>query len=175
MPDLVDYFSGAEGLIVDIRSNTGGEDRGGQAIASYFTDQGRLYMTSSIKNGPGPDDFTPPEDWYITPKAKTLEQPLVLLTNPATISAGETLALAMLSLPQLTSMGDTTTGAFANAVTRELPNGWLYTISIGDWRTGDGQSYEGLGIPPDSLVQNQANEIRSGQDKVLEAAISAFQ
>jgi hypothetical protein len=174
MPTIVDHFRDAKGIIIDIRSNTGGEDRGGQAFASYFTDQTRLYMTTSIKNGPGPDDFTPLQEWYITPQDKHLLQPLVLLTNRATVSAAETLTLAMRSLPQLTMLGDTTTGAFSNAVNRELPNGWLYSMSIGDWRAADGTSYEGKGIPPTVVIQNKATELRSGQDKVLEAAIASF-
>lgn len=174
MPAIVDYFRRAKGIIIDIRNNTGGEDRGGQAFASYFTSQERLYMTTSIKNGPGPDDFTTPDHWYIRPKGNPLNQPLILLTNRSTVSAGETLALAMLSLPQLTIMGDTTTGAFSNAVNRELPNGWLYSMSIGDWRAADGTSYEGQGIPPTVVVQNQAAELRLGQDKTLEAALESF-
>jgi len=174
MPTIVDFFRDTKGIIVDIRSNTGGEDRGGQAFASYFTDQPRLYMTTSIKNGPGPDDFTPLEEWYLTPQGSPLLQPLVLLTNRSTVSAGETLALAMRILPQLTTLGDTTTGAFSNAVNRELPNGWLYSMSIGDWRAADGTSYEGRGIPPTLVIQNQATELRLGQDKVLEAAIAYF-
>lgn len=171
MPDVLDYFKNAKSLIIDIRVNTGGEDRGGQAIASYFTDQKRLYMTSSIKNGPGRDDFTTPEKWYIEPKPTTFSGPLYLLTNRSTVSAGETLTLAMRSLPQLTILGDTTTGAFANAITRELPNGWLYSMSIGEWKAADGTSYEGQGIPPDIVIQNEQQVLLGGKDQALEKAI----
>ena len=171
MPEILDYFKNAKSLIVDVRVNTGGEDRGGQAIASYFTDQRRLYMTSSIKNGPGKDDFTTPEEWYIEPKPIIFDGPLYLLTNRSTISAGETLTLAMRSLPQLTTLGDTTSGAFANAITRELPNGWLYSMSIGEWKAADGTSFEGQGIPPNIVVQNQEDVLLGGTDQALEAAI----
>ena len=171
MEDVIAHLSSASAIVVDIRNNTGGEDRGGQAIASYFTDEERLYMTNSIKNGPGPDDFTAPMEWYIRPKGFTFNQPLVLLTNRVTVSAGETLALAMRTLPQLTSVGDTTTGAFSNAVPRELPNGWLYTLSIGDWRAADGTSYEGIGLAPDIRVLNTSAALLQGQDQCLETAI----
>lgn len=175
MPDIVEFFKNATGIVVDIRNNTGGEDRGGQAMASYFTDEKRLYMTTSIKDGPGPDDFTSPEEWFIEPKSERLDQPLVLLTNPVVISAAETLCLAMRTLPQLTMLGDTTTGAFSNAINRELPNGWLYSMSIGDWRLPDGSSLEGIGIAPDILIQNTVDEIRGGTDKALEEAIDELQ
>ncbi|MEQ9440881.1 MAG: S41 family peptidase [Cyclobacteriaceae bacterium] len=55
---------------------------------------------------------------------------MLLLTNRYTISAGETFTLAMHSFNQVTQMGDTTTGAFSDAVGRELPNGWMF--SLGD-------------------------------------------
>ncbi|RMF00768.1 MAG: peptidase S41 [Bacteroidetes bacterium] len=171
MPDIVSFFQSATGLVIDVRSNSGGEDRGGQAIASYFTDERRHYMTNRIKNGPGANDFTDPMEWYINPQEEALLQPLVLLTNRATVSAGETLVLAMRSLPQLTIVGDTTQGAFSNALPRELPNGWLYSISIGDWRAADGTSFEGRGIPPDTLVQNQSHDLATGTDQALEVAL----
>jgi C-terminal processing protease CtpA/Prc len=175
MPEIIDYFKNAKSLIIDIRVNTGGEDRGGQAMASYFTDQMRLYMTSSVKDGPGPDDFTTPEQWYLDPKPTIFSGSLFLLTNRSTVSAGETLALAMRSLPQLSSVGDTTTGAFANAITRELPNGWLYSMSIGEWRAADGTSFEGQGIPPDLVIQNDQATLLQGIDQALEKALEMAQ
>ncbi|MEO0341439.1 MAG: S41 family peptidase [Bacteroidota bacterium] len=123
MPDIIQDLQNVEHLIVDIRNNTGGEDRGSQAITSYFTDQRRPFMQVSIKNGPDRDDFTTPETWYIEPKGITYDGPIMLLTNRHTVSAGETLTMAMNTLPQVTSVGDTTMGAFSNAAFGELPNG----------------------------------------------------
>ena len=175
MEDVYNHLARSTSIIVDIRNNTGGEDRGGQAIASYFTDQERLYMTNSIKNGPGPNDFTAPMKWYISPKEQTFDQELVLLTNRSTVSAGETLALAMRTLPQLITVGDLTQGAFSNTATRELPKGWLYSLSIGDWRAADGTSYEGIGLPPDTVVLNQVADLQQGVDQVLETALDLLQ
>lgn len=175
MPAIIDYFRDATGLVVDIRGEYGGEDRGGQALAAYFADQRRLYMTTSIKDGPEPDDFTTPEEWHIAPASATFNGPIALLTHRPTISARETYALAMRVLPRVTSLGDTTAGAFSNAINRELPNGWLYSLSIGDWRAADGTSYEGRGLPPDLLIQNRREDLLNGQDEVLEAAIDLLE
>ena len=168
----LDFLSEANGLIIDIRGEFGGEDIAGKTIASYFTDEERLYMTTRIKNGPGPDDFTEPEEWYLTPASdQPFTKPIILLTHRYTISARETFALAMLTLPQVTTVGDTTSGAFSNSLNRELPNGWAYTMSIGDWRAADGTSYEGRGIPPEIVVQNQRQDVLAGKDEALEKAI----
>ncbi len=169
---VLDFFKDAQGLVIDIRGGDGGEDIAGKTVASHFTEIERLYMTTSIKNGPGPDDFTDPEEWYIHPRGRfQFTKPVVLLTNRLTISARETFALAMRTLPQVTSVGDTTAGAFSNLVLREMPNGWGYSMSIGDWRAADGTSYEGIGLPPDIVVQNQRVDVLTGQDKALEKAI----
>ena len=169
---VLDFFKDAKGLVIDIRGGEGGEDIAGKTVASHFTEEQRLYMTTSIKNGPGPDDFTSPEEWYISPRGDfQFTEPVVLLTNRLTISARETYALAMRTLPQVTTVGDTTAGAFSNLVLRELPNGWGYSMSIGDWRAADGTSYEGVGLPPDIVLQNRRGDVLSGKDEALDKAI----
>ncbi|MEM6699603.1 MAG: S41 family peptidase, partial [Bacteroidota bacterium] len=172
MEELVDFFKDAKGLIVDLRNGYGGEDIAGKIIASHFSDQKRLYMTTSIKNGTGENDFTSPEEWYLEPIVDfPFTKPMVVLTNRVTISARESFLLAMKALPQVTTVGDTTKGAFANAINRDLPNGWGYSMSIGDWRAADGTSYEGKGVPPDVLVENNTEDVLRGKDEALESAI----
>ncbi len=94
-----------------------------------------------------------------------------VLTNRQTGSAGETFILAMKTMDHVKVLGDSTYGAFSDNPKRELPNGWIYAISTGDFRDANGLSYEGIGIPPDELIQNTIPEIQSGVDKVLEKAI----
>lgn len=172
MATIMNTFKDAKGLIIDIRGGEGGEDIAGKTIASYFTDSRQLYMTNQIKNGPGKNDFTDLTEWYIAPRGDFQYMgPIVLLTNRLTISARETFQLAMMTLPQVTTLGDTTAGAFSNNAVGELPNGWAFSLSIGDWRAADGTSYEGKGIPPDILVRNQREALLNGQDAVLEKAI----
>lgn len=174
--EVLAFFQSADGLIVDVRGAGGGEDIAGKTIASHFTDQERLYMTTSIKNGPGANDFTEPTPWLISPRGeRQFLKPVVLLTNRFTISARETFCLAMRTLPQVTTVGDTTAGAFSNQINREMPNGWGYSVSIGEWRTAAGESFEGSGIPPQVLIQNQREDVLNGKDEALEKAIELLQ
>ena len=76
---------------------------------------------------------------------------------------------------QITHMGDTTTGGFSDVVKRQLPNGWFYGVSVGDYRNADNVSLEGIGIVPDVLVKNTAEDLEMGRDKMLEAARDALQ
>lgn len=176
MATIMNTFKDSKGLIIDIRGGDGGEDIAGKTIASYFTDTRRLYMTNQVKNGPKKNDFTELTEWYIEPRGDfQYTGPIVLLTNRLTISARETFQLAMMTLPQVTTLGDTTAGAFSNNAVGELPNGWAFSLSIGDWRAADGTSYEGKGIPPNILVRNQREDLLKGQDKALEAALKLLQ
>lgn len=176
MAQLLDFFQDADALIVDVRGAGGGEDIAGKTIASHFTGIERLYMTTSIKNGPAEDDFTEPERWYIRPRGdRQFLKPIILLTNRFTISARETFCLAMRTLPQVTTVGDTTAGAFSNQINRELPNGWGYSISIGEWLSSNGLSFEGQGIPPQVLVRNRREDVLNGKDEALEKAIELLQ
>ena len=159
-------------MIIDVRGGYGGEDVAGQFIAGHFTTETIPYMKTRVKSGPGKNDFTPFENWDISPQGEfQYTKPVVVLTHRFTISARETFCLAMKVLPQVTFIGDTTSGAFSYQINRELLNGWGYSVSIGQWLDARGASYEGLGIPPDILVQNKKQDVLNGKDQALETSI----
>jgi len=72
----------------------------------------------------------------------------------------------------LIQIGDTTAGGMSDAIMRELPNGWLFQISIGDYLDYNNVSWESIGVPPDIVVQNDSVDIKNGIDKTLETAIN---
>ncbi len=172
MEELLGALAGTRGMVVDARSITGGDDRAAQEVAGHFASERKLYMTTRFRNGPGHADFTAPVAWYVAPTEKNrYANPVVLLTSRNTQSAGETFTLAMRQHAQVTQVGDTTYGIFSDNPQRELPNGWIFTVSTGDFRAADGKSYEGIGLAPDVLVENRPEELEAGQDKALEKAV----
>jgi carboxyl-terminal processing protease len=164
-------YKNADGIIVDVRGHLGGSDNISQYIAGRFASDEHLFMTMKRRDGPAHDDFGPLIEWYTKPIDETYTGKVCLLTNRFTVSAGETFTLAMKVNSNVTSIGDTTSGAFSDVVIRELPNGWMYTMGIGDYRDRNGVSWEGKGLPPDSLVINSKLEVLAGVDKVLKTAI----
>jgi C-terminal processing protease CtpA/Prc len=94
------------------------------------------------------------------------------LTNRYSVSAAEIFTLTMRALPNVTHMGDTTTGALDGPIARELPNGWLYRLPLGLTTDHNDICYEGLGITPEIQITNSPGAIEAGSDQVLEAAIS---
>jgi len=172
MPQMILDLNGTTGLIIDIRDTPGGRDPEAQLIAGYFVNEKKLYMTSRKKNGPGRNDFADPVDWFVEPQESTYTQPIILLSTSYTMSGAETFTWALRRMEQVTHVGDTTGGAFSDMIMREMYNGWLYSISVGDYRDSEGNSYEGMGIPPDIYIQNTPEDIERDTDIVLESAIN---
>lgn len=172
MGNILNNLKETNGIVIDVRGGYGGEDLAGQYIAGCFTDKTTLYMKTRVKSGAGKNDFTEFENWSIKPEGDSQYlKPIVVLTHRFTISARETFCLAMKVLPQVTFVGDTTSGAFSNQINRELPNGWGYSLSIGQWVDAHNISYEGIGLAPNALVQNRKQDIINGKDEALEEAI----
>ncbi len=160
-----------KGLIIDIRGHYGGFDAISQYVAGRFATARKLYMTSRKRNGPAHNQFADAVEWYVEPTGDfQYNNPVILLTSRFTQSAGETFALAMNELAQTTMVGDTTAGSFSDNPNFELYNGWIFSVSVGDFRASNGQSYEGTGLAPDIWIRNTKENLLAGQDRALEKA-----
>jgi len=171
---ILDYFASAEGLIIDLRHNKGGNFTYAFSEFGRLTDEKRFVFRSKTKNGKGPIDYTEWYDWNIYPSGAYFDKPIVLLTDRYTISAGERAVMALKTLPNLVHIGDTTNGAFATKIGKELANGWYYSVVTQKIEYQDGLYYEGKGMPPDIYVKNTLSEMAAGQDKTLELALDQF-
>lgn len=171
---VVDDFPGCRGLIIDLRHNQGGDFTYCFSEMGRFTSEERFVFSSTTKNGPGENDWTPWYDWYIHPGENVFDKPIVVLTDRFTISAGERTVMAFMSLPNVTVIGDTTNGAHSTMIGRELANGWTYTLPTQRVFLPDGNSWEGIGLPPDIYFVNQQAEVNAGMDKTLERAMAEF-
>ena len=169
--DFLAEYDNANGFIIDLRHNTGGDFTYCFSEIGRLTSQSRFVFRSKTKNGIGKNDFTPWKEWYIKPKGEYINKPIVVLTDRFTISAGERAAMAFKTLPNVTVLGDTTNGAHGTMIGRELANGWFYSLVPQKVEMFDGKSYEGIGLAPDVYIQNTSAEISAGSDKVLELAI----
>jgi len=98
----------------------------------------------------------------------------VVLTDRLTISASERVVMILNTLPDVTIMGDTTNGAISTKISKELANGWNYSVAPQHVEFIDGINYEGTGMPPDVFMKNTEEEILNGQDRVLEEALARF-
>jgi carboxyl-terminal processing protease len=172
MEKILNELGETRALIIDIRHHYGGMDAVSQYIAGCFTAERKLYMSTRKRNGPKHDDFTPATEWYVSPTgAEQYTRPIILLTSRFTQSAGETFALAMRELSHVTLVGDTTAGSLSDNPNFEMGNGWIFSVSVGDYRDSFGKSYEGVGLPPEKWITTTRDDLMAGKDVALEEAI----
>jgi carboxyl-terminal processing protease len=173
--NILQQFANADGLIIDVRGNSGGNSLNAEIVASRFTVRERVYWKYRSKNGPGRNDFS---DWVnvdVQPQgAYPYRKPVVVLTSRATCSSAELFVLAMKGFPQVTIVGDTTGGGVGNPILRELPNGWTFRLSTAIAATAEGYIIEGKGVPPDISVQTSIADSISGIDRIFEKGIEVL-
>lgn len=137
----------AKGVVLDLRYNQGGFDRVALAWASHFTDKN---VTIGKKFA---GDETPTDIVVQATAGPRYLGPVVALIGNYTVSAGETGALAMAALPNVTVIGEPTQGALSDAIPKRLPNGWQFTVSIETYQSTDGTTLELKGVQPDVLTR----------------------
>ena len=174
--DFIQENQNSKGIIIDLRHNNGGDFTNGEIIASRFTTEKTLAFKARPKNGPGPDDYGDTAEYFIEAKGGIqFTKPVVVITDGYTISAGENLVLYLRVQPHVTILGDHTTGAMGERIEKEMPNGWIYSITAQVITAADGNIYEGPGIPPDISILNTEAELANGTDSMLEAAIAEIE
>lgn len=160
-----------EGLILDVRNNSGGSYFNGRFVAGRFTEEPVLATHSQFRSGRRHSDFTSLEKWYVLPQSPTFEQPVALLTNGGTASAAEWFVLAMREMDAVIQIGSTTAGAMGTRIRRVLPNGWVYGLPVQRLYTADLRLLEDVGIDPDVHVLTSVEDVEAGRDPVLDAAL----
>lgn len=173
MDSILQDFSSARALIVDVRYNSGGDDRVGKIIADRFADKRRLYMVTRDKSGPRYDDFREPRYWHVDPASRTFTRPTILLANRFSVSAAENFVLAMRVLPHVTVVGDFTSGCFADMAWFDLPNGWRCSYSRNYFVDYEDRCWEGIGVPPDIMIRGANPE--GDTDHAFEVALALLQ
>jgi len=171
--EVLEYLKNTKGLIIDIRQKRGGSYANVEAVVTRF-------MTSPLER---PGFYVLGEKWDLAPFQPqgpfTYMNPVVVLINGSTFSAGELCTEIMKQLPNVTAVGDTTGGGSAggnndppNARTEfYLPSGKMISIGTVDNRRYDGLPWEWLGVPPDIRIVQTEEDIKDGIDKQLEYAI----
>jgi carboxyl-terminal processing protease len=162
MTQIMRDLGGARALIVDARFNDGGYDAVALKIMGSFTREPRLAFAKKAVEG---EAYTPTQEVYFQPSgANQFTGPIFYLQSGTTVSAAEVFSLAMLALPNVTSIGTRTYGVLSDQLDKQLPNGWTVTLSNEVYLAVDGKLYEGCGIPPD--VSLEVGNIRDFQARL---------
>ena len=158
---------GMKGLILDLRSNPGGDVNAVVEIARKILPQGLIVYT---------------EDKYGNRKEYTcdgeheLEVPLVVLVNQYSASASELLAGAIQDYNKGTVIGTTTYGKGIVQQIHSLDDGTALKLTVSAYYTPAGRNIHGVGIEPDIELEYDYEAAQAeGIDNQVEKAIEILE
>lgn len=152
---------GMKGLIIDLRSNPGGNLSTVCDIARMILPKGMIVYTE--------DKYGKREE-YTCKGDQQIEVPLVVLTNGYSASASEILAGAVKDYGIGKLVGTTTFGKGIVQKVINLSDGSAIKLTVSSYFTPNGNNIHGIGIEPDVEVQFDADLYKSGTDNQLEKA-----
>lgn len=131
---------GAEALVLDLRGNGGGLLTEGVLTASVLVEDGVIVSTEGRAE---------PKQEYEAVGDALPERPTVVLVNGDTASASEILTAALADAGLARIVGEKTFGKGSFQELIPLEHGGGLDLTIGEYLTRDGDSINGVGIPPD--------------------------
>lgn len=152
---------GMKGLIIDLRSNPGGNLSTVCEIARMILPKGMIVYTE--------DKYGEREEYTCNGQNKIMV-PLVVLTNGYSASASEILAGAVKDYKIGTLVGTTTFGKGIVQKVINLSDGSAVKLTVSSYFTPNGNNIHGIGIAPDVEEPFDAELYKNGTDNQLEKA-----
>ena len=135
---------GIEGLVLDLRNNSGGLVSAGLAVADAFISNDPIVETRNR------DGIADP----IQASASTLyDGPMVTLVNGGTASASEILAGALQDDGRSQLLGSRTFGKGLIQTLTNLSDGSGLAVTVAGYLTPNGRDIQGEGIEPDQILE----------------------
>lgn len=170
LSDMLYYLRLCDGLIVDVRGNSGGALTYSSRLASHFTNEKILVGYTSHKTGPAHNAFSTPEAEYLEPSnGIRWQKPVVVLTNRECFSATNTFVRDMRECPKVVVLGDRTGGGSGLPFSSELPSGWSVRFSACPMFDAQMNQIE-FGIAPDLYCSLTEYDTQRGLDTLIETA-----
>ncbi len=170
--EAVERMRGLDGIVLDLRGNTGGAGAMCMGVAGHFfeetRDLGVMRTRDSTINILALPRTVSPAGEIVQP----FGGPVAILTDETTGSASEVFAGGMQSVARARVFGETSAGAVLPAMTTPLPDGDALLHALGDFVTATGVHLEGQGVIPDEPVVLERADLLAGRDSQLEAALA---
>ncbi|MCD9145822.1 S41 family peptidase [Streptomyces albireticuli] len=136
----------AEGILLDLRGNSGGLVTEAVTAASAFLDGG-LVATYDVRGSQRALEARP---------GGATRPPLVVLVDGGTMSAAELLTGALQDRGRAVVVGSPTFGKGSVQMPTRLADGSVAELTVGHYRTPGGRTVDGRGIAPDLVVRGDA-------------------
>jgi len=156
-------FSGADGMIFDLRGNPGGVGGIAMTIAGKICEKPGLLGTMKMRSGE--------MKFAIFPQTNPYTGPIAVLIDGMSASTSEVFSSGIQEMGRAVIVGERSAGAALPSVFQKLPTGALFQFAIADFKTPKGVLVEGRGVIPDIEVKYDRASLLAGRDAQLEAAI----
>ncbi len=154
--------NGMRGLVLDLRSNPGGDLTAVVDVARQILPAGLIVYT---------EDKAGNRKEYTCDGTHELQMPLVVLTNEYSASASEILAGAIKDYNKGTLIGTTTFGKGIVQRINRLKDGTAIKLTVSAYFTPSGKNIHGIGIEPDIVLEydDEAYEADGTDNQVMKA------
>lgn len=169
----LDEITGARGVIIDVRPNTGGNEAFARAVASRFASAEVVYAKHRYRLGPG---YGPWVERRLAPDARATNLrglPVAVLQSRWAMSSNEGFVAMMRALPNATTIGTTTRGASRDPKPLTLTTDIEVIVSRWQNALPDGTLTENVGIPPQIAVDAPESAYASA-DPILAKALEVL-
>ncbi|QEY35389.1 PDZ domain-containing protein [Caproiciproducens galactitolivorans] len=164
---------GASGIVIDLRSNSGGSIRGMAEMLDTLLPAGN---TVSYKDKAGKVTV------QYTSGPNTVNLPISVIVNRNTFGAAEIFAADIKDYKKGLLVGEKTAGLGTKDEVKPLSDGSAVILPVANYLTLNGEVFNGKGIAVDiqkELTSDQEallvrNQLRAEQDPQLQAAVSAL-
>jgi C-terminal processing protease CtpA/Prc len=179
--DLLDLTI-INGIILDLRYNSGGTSSYAYNIVSFLTDKSLMASKwKSFSYVPAYRSWGQPSGWLesnpeiIEPvNGKRYTGPLVVLTGPGTFSAAEDFLVPLKYSKRALLVGEKTAGSTGNPIVVTLPGGGIFRVVSKRDIFPDGMEFVGIGIIPDVEVKVTQQDIIGKSDPILNKGIDVI-
>ena len=155
---------GAQGWIIDLRGNPGGNLQAVARVAGYFMET-RPIGISVDRSGQREAIFAEQRPFVV-------KAPLVVLIDGDSGSGSEILAAAFKEYQLAALVGQKTAGAVGIANTRPLSDGSTVQVTVRRLLSASGAQIDRVGVQPDEAVPLGAQDLEAGRDPQRDSALA---
>ncbi|MDE6780584.1 MAG: S41 family peptidase [Ruminococcus sp.] len=141
-------LNGAKGIIFDLRENGGGLLDALEDCLDPLLPEG-IIATAEYSDGHS--------ETIVYSDESEINLPMTVIVNGHTASAAELFAASLKDFGKAEIIGTTTYGKGVMQSTTELSNGGAVVLTIAEYKTTVSDCYDGIGITPDYVVENNDN------------------
>lgn len=136
---------GLRKLVVDVRGNQGGGFEQAVKVAGFFLPENKVVASTLNRDGKV-------ETFRSSQSLVDKDVQILLLTDKETFCGGELFVAALKENRKVKSVGEATFGKWNTQSVETLPNHFAIKYTVQQFRSPQGNSFQGKGIPPDVEV-----------------------